>query len=77
MPRRFTPLNSWISFWGSWTIWSVKPVMGDEQSNLHPPSQRFNALPQGRATDIFLENWRYFKEEGVPRLNVVDPKLGY
>lgn len=52
-------------------LWEMNNVI------ITPHNSGLTPFHKSRAISLFLENWRYFKEEGVPRLNVVDPKLGY
>lgn len=52
-------------------LWNLDNVL------ITPHNSGFTPFHKQRALAIFFQNWRHFIEDGVPRVNVVDPKLGY
>lgn len=52
-------------------LWNLENVI------ITPHNSGFTPYHKQRALEIFFENWRYFREGGLPKVNVVDSKLGY
>jgi phosphoglycerate dehydrogenase-like enzyme len=52
-------------------LWEMTNVL------ITPHNAGYTPFHKTRAISIFLENWGYFQKEGIPRINVVNPKLGY
>lgn len=52
-------------------LWTMSNVM------ITPHNSGTTAFHKERALEIFFANWQYFITEGVPKINVVNPALGY
>lgn len=52
-------------------LWAMPNVI------ITPHNSGFTAFFKQRALQIFFTNWQHFSETGSPRMNLVDPSLGY
>ncbi|NLJ81485.1 MAG: D-2-hydroxyacid dehydrogenase [Firmicutes bacterium] len=52
-------------------LWRMSNVI------ITPHNSGLTPFYKKRALEIFFENWRHFREKGVPGRNVVDPAQGY
>lgn len=53
------------------------PLWGMSNVLITPHNSGYTVFHKERALEIFLENWRHFRNDGSPRINVVSYKLGY
>lgn len=52
-------------------LWAMPNVI------ITPHNSAFTPFHKERILRIFLDNWHYFQTEGKPKINIVDPYLGY